>query len=347
MDRRGSTHWSRREFLGGLAVAGTAGLIALKPRPASADPPPETKTIRLIYDPDNSGLCYAPVFVASQLLHGEGFTDVRYVKMIEKTVVEPPTLAAAQADIAAAYTVDIIAAVDKGLPVVAIAGIHGGCQELVATGRVRTIRDLKGKKIAVPGLEIGDHLVIANMLAYIGLDPRKDVQWVVADPPQMIQLLAQGKVDAVFAYPPFVQQMRARKIGHVVVKMATDRPWSQYICCTVSARREFVQKYPVATKRVLRAILKSDQICATEPERTARFLTDKNFTVGANYEETLQTLKDVRYRAVWRNYDPEAALLFHALRMRENGFIKSTPQKIIAQGTDWRFLKELKKELKA
>jgi NitT/TauT family transport system substrate-binding protein len=46
-------------------------------------------------------------------------------------------------------------------------------------------------------------------------------------------------------------------------------------------------------------------------------------------------------------YDPEDAVRFYALRLREIGFIKSSPQKIIAEGTDWRFLDELKRELKA
>ena len=319
----------------------------MTPRPASAEPLPETKTIRLIYDTDNSGLCYAPVFVASQLLRGEGFTNVRYIKMIEKTVVEPPTLAAGLADMSAVYLVDLIAAIDKGMPVVVLAALHGGCQELVvATDRIRTIRDLKGKKIAVSGLGAGDHLVLANMLAYIGMDPRKDVQWVPDHPPpEMSQLLAEGKVDAVWAFPPMPQQMRARKLGHVILSTAADPPLSQYACCMVAARREFVQKYPVATKRALRAIVKANQLCTSERERTARFLMDKKFNLGASYPETLQTLKDVSY-TVWRDYDPEAALLFHALRLRENGYIKNRPQKIIAQGTDWRFLTELKRELK-
>lgn len=48
----------------------------------------------------------------------------------------------------------------------------------------------------------------------------------------------------------------------------------------------------------------------------------------------------------WRNTNPEDTMCFHALRLHEVGMIKSTPQKIIAQGTDWRFLNELKKELK-
>jgi len=37
---------------------------------------------------------------------------------------------------------------------------------------------------------------------------------------------------------------------------------------------------------------------------------------------------------------------FYALRLHEISLIKSTPQKIIAQGTDWRFFNELKKEMK-
>ena len=347
MDRYRGGHWSRREFLGGLALAGTAGLIGLNPKAASADPPPETTTIRLIYDPDNSGLCYAPVFVTSQLLRGEGFTEVRYVRMIKETAVETPTLAAGLADMSAAYVVDFITAIDKGMPVVVLAGIHGGCQELVASDRIRTIRDLKGKKIAVPGLGLGDHIVLSNMLAYIGLDPRKDVQWVPDPPAEMIKLLAEGKVDAVWAFPPMPQQLRTRKIGHTLINTATDPPWSQLICCMIGARREFVQKYPVATKRALRAILKANQLCTSEPERSAHFLVDKSFNLGASYQETVQTLKDVHFASVWRDYDPEAAFLFHTLRMRESGYTKTTPQKIIAQGTDWRFLNQLKKELKA
>ena len=49
----------------------------------------------------------------------------------------------------------------------------------------------------------------------------------------------------------------------------------------------------------------------------------------------------------WREYDPEDTVRFYALRLREAGMIKSSPQKIIAEGTDWRFLNELERELKA
>ena len=72
-------------------------------------------------------------------------------------------------------------------------------------------------------------------------------------------------------------------------------------------------------------------------------MVDRDFV--PSYDYALQTLKDIRYDR-WRDFDPEDSLRFYALRMQETGMIKSSPQKIIADGTDWRFLDELKRELK-
>ena len=64
------------------------------------------------------------------------------------------------------------------------------------------------------------------------------------------------------------------------------------------------------------------------------------------YDYALQTLSGLPYDK-WREYDAEDTIRFYALRLHETGFIKSSPQKIIAEGTDWRFLNELKREMKA
>jgi NitT/TauT family transport system substrate-binding protein len=111
----------------------------------------------------------------------------------------------------------------------------------------------------------------------------------------------------------------------------------------VFARREFVQKSPVAAKRAMRAILKAANVYTTEPARAARNLVDRGLT--REYEYTLQMAKELPY-ARWRSYDPADTMRFYALRLHEAGMIKSDPNKILAQGTDWRFLNELKKELK-
>jgi NitT/TauT family transport system substrate-binding protein len=139
------------------------------------------------------------------------------------------------------------------------------------------------------------------------------------------------------------QEVRAKQIGHVLVNSAVDRPWSQYFCCLLIGNRDFVQKHPIATKRALRAILKAADLCAQDPARAARVLVDRQSTPRFDY--ALQAMQEIPYHR-WREYDPEDTVRFYALRLQEAGMIKSNPQKIIAQGTDWRFLNELKRELK-
>jgi len=226
-----------------------------------------------------------------------------------------------------------------------LSGAHVGCFELFGTDRILSLRDLKGKSVAVSSLGDPAHIFLSTMVAFVGLDPRKDINWVTYPVAESMRLLAQGKVDGFLGFPPQPQELRAKKIGHVVVNSMMDKPWSQYFCCMVTANKEFVRKNPVATKRALRAILKGADVCAREPERVARFLVDKGYT--KNYDYALQTMKEMQMAyGVWRDYDPADTLRFYALRLHEAGMIKSTPQKIIAQGTDWRFLRELRKELK-
>jgi NitT/TauT family transport system substrate-binding protein len=238
---------------------------------------------------------------------------------------------------------------DGGDPIVILAGVHVGCYELFGTDRVHSIRDLKGKTVGVWELGDGEHVYISIMAAYVGLDPRKDITWVTHPPDEAIPLLAKGKIDAYMVFPPYPQELREKKIGHAVVKTAVDRPWSQYFCCMATGNQEFVRKHPVATKRALRAILKGADICALEPERAARFVVDKGYTLypgyTPRYDYTLQTLKELPY-GKWREYDPADTIRFAALRLHEIGMIKSSPQKILDQNTNWRFLNELKKELK-
>jgi NitT/TauT family transport system substrate-binding protein len=130
----------------------------------------------------------------------------------------------------------------------------------------------------------------------------------------------------------------------VILNTALDRPWSQYFCCMLLGNREYIRKYPIAAKRMLRAILKAADLCASEPERAARQMVKGGFI--DRYDHALQTLNEVPYNN-WREYDAEDSVRFYALRMRDAGLIKATPQKIIAENTDWRFLDEVKRELKA
>jgi NitT/TauT family transport system substrate-binding protein len=329
----------------GLSVAG-ASLLAgcggrsLSVAPSVGEARPETTKLRLIQYPS---LCFAPQYVAADLLRDEGFTDVEYVRADTATEIYD-NLSSGAVDITQALGGSFIVRVDQGNPIVLLAGGHVGCYELVGTGDIRAIRDLKGKTVAVPSTGSAPQVLLSSMLSYIGLDPRTDVNWVTHTFDEVPQLLATGQVDAFMSFPPEPQELRARQIGHVMVRTATDKPWSNYFCCMFAGNREFVRQHPVATKRALRAILKANDLCAAKPEQTAQLLVDQGHVT--NYDYALQAMQEIPY-SKWREYDPDDTIRFYSLLMQQVGFIKSAPQSIIDSGTDWRFLNELKHELKA
>ena len=175
------------------------------------------------------------------------------------------------------------------------------------------------------------------MAAYVGLDPAADIDWVTSATAKPMQLFAEGKIDAFLGFPPEPQELRA----------AEDRPRDRQqrrgpavvAVLLLHAGRQHgrsSQANPVATKRVLRAILKAADLCAAEPERVAQ--PPGRWRVHARATTTRsRRCSEVPYRT-WREYDPEDTLRFYALRLHEAGMIKSSPQQIIAEGTDWRFL---------
>ncbi len=329
----------RRDFLARSAALAGVSLLPFS-APARAEPAPEVKKIRLVKLPV---ICLAPEYIAEELLRLEGFTEVEYVDAYSSYA--PQMLLENRADISVDVPPTLVHRLDAGKSLVALAGIHGGCYELFANERVRAIRDLKGKRVAVSRIGLVEYYYIASKVAYVGMDPRRDIEWVEAKTYDgQMQYFIDGKADAFLAFPPQPQKLRAKKIGHVIVNTAQDRPWDQYYCCLIAARPAFVAKNPVATKRAVRAILKATDICAREPERAARMIVEKGYE--PSYDIALEVLKSLSYDR-WRTYNLEDSMRFYALRLYDVGMIKMTPQKVIEQGTDLRFLNELKKELKA
>jgi NitT/TauT family transport system substrate-binding protein len=329
----------RRNFLRAATGTVAVALMGSSGRRAYAEAPPETRTLKIVQFPSG---CQGPIHVAEDLLRGEGFTEVTYVKTdnTQTKVVE-----ARAADVGLEFAAPYLTELDRGAEIVTLGGVHGGCFALFGNPNVRSVRDLKGKTVSVPAVDGQNsaRVYIASMAAYVGLNPLKEITWVAHPVAESTQLFADGKVDAIMGFPPLAQELRAKKIGHVVVDSTIDRPWAQYFCCMIITAREFPKKYPVAAKRLVRAIVKANAICAQEPERVARLLMDKG--VVKQYDYALQTVKELPY-ARWRDYDSEDTLRFYGLRLHEAGLIKTSPQKLIAQGSDLRFMNELRRELK-
>jgi NitT/TauT family transport system substrate-binding protein len=182
-----------------------------------------------------------------------------------------------------------------------------GCVELFARESIRSVIDLKGKSVGVQATGSLPNIFVVLMAAHVGLDANKDIHWVTDPKVKPRELFVDGKIDTFLGFPPEPQELRARGIGHVIVNTAVDRPWSQYYCCMLAATPEYVRNHPIAAKRVLRAILKAADLCATEPARAARVLVDGGFT--PRYDYALQTLSENSYDR-WRKYDPENTMRF-------------------------------------
>jgi NitT/TauT family transport system substrate-binding protein len=329
---------NRRDFLAGASLAAAAVLGA---RGALGDEgPPETTTIRLSKIP---GLCLAPQYIVAELLKTEGFAEIRYVA-VQPGPGNASSVASGEIDFTMNFAAPIVIALDRGEPLTVVAGVHPGCFELLANERIHSLLDLKGKSVGVQGLGSTPHAFLSVMATYVGLDPVNDIDWVTSGSVRPKELFIDGEIDAFLGFAPEPQELRDRGIGHVILNSAVDRPWSQYFCCLLIGNAGFVRDHPIATKRVARAILKAADLCAADPEGVARRLVANGFT--PRYDYAFQTLTELPYDA-WREFSAEDTLRFYALRLHEAGMISSSPNDILAQGTDWRFLNELKRELKA
>jgi NitT/TauT family transport system substrate-binding protein len=334
---------SRRRFLTNLAITGaTAGVASLGggKKSLAAEPPPEVTTIRFGKD---TGTCIAPQ-VFEELLRAEGFTDIRYVDVTEAHVRRADAarsealsdmMARDEVDFGRTFVPGFVLGMNAGAPVTVLSGLHLGCFEVLGKNEIRKLADLTGRTVGVDVYKNSQNMALLTiMIGRVGLDPVNDIRWVSDPSLQPKDLFIEGKIDAFLASPPELQEVRARNIGHVIVSSITDPPWSQYYCCMLATSTGFARKYPVATKRTLRAILKASDICASDPARAAQLMVDRGF--AARYDYTLQALNEVRYD-VWRDFDPEDSLRFCALRLHEAGLIKAIPEKLIAEHTDWRF----------
>ena len=324
----------RRRFLAGAAAAGAAGLLGATTG-TRAEPPPETTRIRIALP---SAACNGPLAMAEELLREEGFADI---ERKPSTITSWNMLPDGEVDIDMMSWSDFLPLVDAGRPVTVLSGIHGGCLELRANDGIRSVADLRGKRVGINNFGVTDHMLVSLMAAYVGLKPAEEIDWVVNPDVSQVELFEAGKVDAFIGFPPELSQPCPRNVGHVVVNTARDRPWSNYFCCVALVNTDFMRANPVATKRALRALLRATDICHREPERVAQRLAD----FGASYECALLMLMEARY-GLWREYDPEDTVRFFSLRLNELGMLEKTPKEVISGFTEWRFLGEIKRELK-
>lgn len=335
--------WSRREFLGGMALTGASAMLGMRPDLglAAAEPPPETTTLRLrVWKP----ACWAPFHVAEPLLHEEGFTDVQYVMGSGPKTVQ--MFQNGEVDLSPSFSANDIVNLEKyAPPLVFLSGLHVGCYALIGSDKIQSVRDLKGKTVWTGSVkDNGPHIFFKSIIAYVGLDPNTDVNYIWVEKGEAVQMFKDGKIDAFMSFPPGPQELMDKGVGRLLVDTNVDRPWSQYFCCMISGHRDFVKMNPIATKRAIRAILKANDIIAANPEFALKVLMEKKIWTKAETKYILQSISEIPY-GMWRDYNPEETIRFYAMRLHEVGMLETAPDEFIRKHTDWSILNSMKQEL--
>ena len=336
----------RRALLrAGLALGGSAigAGVAAACAPASAGGvsnvalgPPESTTVRIV-----SVACDPALWSADDYLKEEGFSDARILPLAVGAV------ARGEGDIGVGYTQWIVTNVDAGKPVVALAGLHTGCGEVWTRPGISSISDLKGKSIDVLSTDAvidAWYGVWAALLGHVGIDPRKDVNFVADPNANTVERFIQGRSDAILALSNQVPVLRAspNNPGKLLIDMHSDGTWSRYYCCQLVANRDWARQNPIATKRATRALLRANDRVAKDPAAAVMAGVNAGMFTGAMYDTVLATLKNCTFE--WRELDAEASIRFNAVQLSDQKLVKGTPQQLVAQASSFGYLKELKRQ---
>ena len=333
---------SRRAFLTSASAAALAGMGvggAVGGKLSAGKGTPETTTIRL---KKSLAICFAPYYIVEDFLREEGFKDIKYLESFDDAVTKK-MLKEGELNFDQTFAGQVVHEIDSGEDITALGGLHVGCYELFAREPIRTIGDLKGKRVGINEMHLGEHLYISIMAAYVGLDPKKDIKWVTSKTGPPLELFAAGETDAFLGFPPEPQMLRARGHKRVILNTVQDHPWSQYFCCMMYGNRSWVRNHPVATKKFLRAMYRASAVCSSKPESAARQLVDGKF--AERYDYALETIKAIPYD-LWHEYDSDDTMRFYALRLHDAGMLKNNPKKILEEGTQFNFLKDLRHEMR-
>ena len=351
---------TRRELLRvglgtGAMLAGGGLLAACGQQPGALGapatlPPPETTTVRIV----TPFACDPPMWLAKDFLLEEGFTDVRYVGGVGRL---RDWSTKGTVDFGAGHPEAVVTALDAGAPLVALAGIHSGCQEVWVGPGIATLRDLRGKKIAVFAKDTVDqfYAFFATTLAYVGIDPVKDVTFFEVGPDYeaLMKAFVDGRSDAFLAAADGAAVLRRnpRTASTKILDQSVDKPWSQYVCCLLVANRDWTRQHPVATKRFTRAVMRAADATVKDLPSAAHLGAAGGFQPLLHHPTALSDEQIIKETIAmpsyaWRELDPEETLRFFALRLGDVKLIKSTPQQILTQGSDVAYLRQLQKELK-
>src|SRR6266704_3627371 len=239
--------------------------------------------------------CEAPIFTAVEkgLFKEEGL-DVSLVKCDWKNYKD--VLALGGYDVTHHLVMYFLKPIEQGLDVKFTAGIHRGCLRVQAgtSGNIRTVKDLRGKRIGVPGMGTPPFIFANRVLGANGIDPSKEITWRVFPAGELGLALDKGEVDAVANAEPIGSLLLADGKVRNIADQATDALYKDEYCCAVIVNGKFLQKNPKAAAAATRALLKGAKWVETNPAAAARLSVQKKY-LASNPELNTVAISHLRY----------------------------------------------------
>ncbi len=166
---------------------------------------------------------------------------------------------------------------------------------IMARPEIKTINDLRGKKIAVSRRGSNTEYIAIQALKWAGLNPAKDVTFIYSGgEPESVVALASGAVQASSSVPP--NDKKAEELGaHELINVT--KIGVKYPATTVAASRKTIREKPEALKRFTAALKEAIQVYKTDPETALSVIakytkTDDPTTLRSAYATEREAMSD-------------------------------------------------------
>jgi NitT/TauT family transport system substrate-binding protein len=304
-----------KKLLAGAALS--ALLLTACNRESNA--PPNTNKIRVGY----VGLtCEAPIFTAVEkgFFKEEGL-EVELVKCDWKNYKD--VLALGGYDITHHLIMYFLKPLEQGLDVKFTGGIHRGCLRVQAAvnGPIRSVKDLRGKRIGVPGMGTPPFIFANRVLGANGIDPSKEITWLVFPAGELGLALDKGEVDAIANSEPIGSMLVAQGKVKNIADQAMDMPYAEEYCCAVIVNGKFLARNPKTSAAATRALLKAAKWVETNP-RAAAELSVKGKYLASTVDQNTVSISHLRY--VPSVSGAQTAVRAAAAEMKRAGMLKRT-----------------------
>lgn len=276
----------------------------------------ETNKVRVGY----IGLtCEAPIFTAVEkgFFKEEGI-DVELVKCAWANYKD--VLALGGYDVTHHLIMYFLKPIEQGLDVKFTGGIHRGCLRVQASskGNIHSVKDLRGKRIGIPGMGTPPFIFANRVLGANGIDPKKDVEWLVFPAGELGLALDKGEVDAVADSEPIGSMLVAQGKVRNIADQAVDMPYAEEYCCAVLANGKFLAKNPKAVAAATRALLKAAKWVEANPAAAAQLSVEKKY-LASTVEQNAVSISYLRY--VPSVSGAEKAVISAAAEMKRAGML--------------------------